>query len=89
MTDTLVVPEPTDWLEVTLKVASVGLVPHSNHAVVACPFGFTPPLTVAPLIVMEAAAFVVAAGGRSGMVVVKLRIVPFVVPLALEAAARK
>ncbi len=45
-----------------LKVASVGLVPHSNHAVVACPFGFTPPFTVAPLNVMEAAVFVVAAG---------------------------
>jgi hypothetical protein len=48
-------------LEVTLKVARVGLVPHSNHAVVAAPFGFTPPFNVAPLDVTEVAAFVVTA----------------------------
>jgi hypothetical protein len=76
-------------LEVELNVARVGSIPHSNQAVVAWPFGFTPPFTVAPLAVTEVAAFVDAVGGRSGMVVVKLRIVPFVVPAALEAATRK
>jgi len=89
LTAWLVVPEPTDWLEVALKVDSVGLVPHSNQAVVACPFGFTPPFTVAPPVVTEVAALVDAVGGRSGMGVVKLAIEPFVVPLGLEAAARK
>jgi hypothetical protein len=71
-----------------LNVESAGLVPHSNQAVVACPFEFTPPFSVAPSVVTEVAAFVDAVGARP-TVVVKLAIVPFVVPVALEAAARK
>jgi hypothetical protein len=43
---------------------------------------------VAPLAVTEVAAFVVAVGARAA-VVLKLRIVPFVVPVAFEAATRK
>jgi hypothetical protein len=74
-------------LDVTLKVASAGLVPHSNQAVVAAPFGFTPPFIVAPPDVTDVAAFVVTIGATAD--VAKLRIAPFVVPVALEAAARK
>ena len=70
-------------------MARVGLVPHSNHAVVAAPFGFTPPFNVAPLAVTEVAAFVVTVGAGAAAVVLKLRIDPFDVPAALEAATRK
>ena len=85
----LVVPEPIDWLEVLLKVARVGLVPHSNQAVVAAPFGFTPPFNVPPSTVTEVAAFVVTVGAAAAAVVLKLAIDPFDVPAALEAATRK
>ena len=77
-----------DWLVVLLKVARVGLVPHSNQAVVATPFGFTPPFNLAPPAVTEVAAFVVAVGGGVAAVL-KVRIDPFAVPPAFEAAARK
>jgi hypothetical protein len=50
-----------NWFGVTLKVDRVGLVPHSNHAVVVRPFGFTPPFRVAPPEVTEDAVFVVTA----------------------------
>jgi hypothetical protein len=76
-------------LGVTLKVARVGLVPHSNQAVVDAPFGFTPPFNVPPPEVTEVAALVDTVGDRSGMVVVKLRIDPLTVPPAFDAAARK
>jgi hypothetical protein len=74
-------------LGVTLKVDRVGLVPHSNQAVVACPFGFTPPFNVPPPEVTDVAALVVAVGATAD--VPKLRIDPFTVPLAFDAAARK
>ena len=73
----------------TLKVARAGSVPHSNHAVVDRRFGFTPPFNMAPPDVTEVAALVVTVGAREDTVVVKLRIDPFAVPVALEAAARK
>jgi hypothetical protein len=76
-------------LEVTLNVARVGLVPHSNQAVVDRRFGFTLPFTIAPPAVTAVAAFVVTLGARDDTVVVKLRIDPFAVPPALEAATRK
>ena len=78
-----------DWLGVEVKVARVGLVPHSNHAVVANPFGFVLPFNVAPVVVIEVAAFVVTVGATAAAVVVKLAIDPFAVPVALEAATRK
>ena len=78
-----------DWLVVLLKVARVGLVPHSNHAVVDTPFGFTSPLSMALFIAMEFAGFVDAFGAGRGIVVVKLRIDPFTIPAELEAAALK
>ena len=89
MTAWLAEPEPADWLGVEANVASVGLVPHSNQAVVAAPFGFTPPFNVAPLDVTEVAAFVVTVGDGRGTAVLKERIDPFAVPVALEAATRK
>ena len=65
MTAWLVVPEPTAWLDVEVKVASVGLVPHSNQALVARPFGFTLPFNLAPVVVIEVAALVVTVGARA------------------------
>ncbi|MCP2501016.1 MAG: hypothetical protein NCA08_05565 [Deltaproteobacteria bacterium] len=70
-------------------MASVGLVPHSNQAVVATPFGFTPPLSTAPLAVTDVAGFVVTVGATAADVVLKLAIDPFDVPAELEAATRK
>ena len=70
-----------------MYVASVALVPHSNQAVAASPFGFTVPFSVALSAATEVAALVVTVG--DGAVVLKLRIDPFDVPEALEAAARK
>jgi hypothetical protein len=77
-----------DWLEVTLKVASAGLVPHSNQAVVDRRFGFTVPFNLAPVPVTEVAAFVVTVGAWGDTVVLKLAINPFFVPMELDAAAR-
>ena len=69
------VPDPADWAVVELNVESVLLVPHSNQAVVAEPFGFTDPLSVAPLDVMELAAVVCAVGGLDTAArVVKLQV---------------
>ena len=65
MTAWLVVPEPNACVEVLLKVDRVELVPHSNQAVAAAPFGFTPPFNVAPADVTEVAAFVVTAGAAA------------------------
>jgi hypothetical protein len=70
-----------------LKVARVGSVPHSNQTVVEMPFGFTPPFNVPPPEVTEVAALVVAVGATAD--VPKLKIDPFTVPPAFEAAARK
>ena len=67
---------------------SEGSAPHSNQAVVADPFGFTPPFSVAPLVVIPVAAEVETMGGVDE-VVVKLTIDPFDVPAELEAATRK
>ena len=46
-TDKVLVPEPTDCDAVVLYVDNVLSVPHSNHAFVCRPFGFTLPLSVA------------------------------------------
>jgi hypothetical protein len=72
-----------------LKLDRVGLVPHSNQAVVAKPFGFTPPFKTPPAVVTDVAAFVVTAGATAAVVVLKLAIDPFDVPAELEAAERK
>ena len=68
-------------------MASVGLVPHSNQAVVDRPFGFTLPFNLAPVVVIEVAALVVTVGARA--VVTKLTIEPFEVPAELDAATRQ
>ena len=51
------------------------LVPHSNHAVVAAPFGFTLPFSVDELDVTELAAVVVTVGNvADGETVIKLHV---------------
>jgi hypothetical protein len=67
-------------------VASAASAPHSNHAVVARPFGVTFPFSVALVAATEDAARVETAGGPPG---VKLTIVPFDVPELLLAATRQ
>ena len=47
VTTTALVPDPIDHETVELYVDNPLLVPHSNHAVVARPFGFTEPFNVA------------------------------------------
>ena len=76
-----------DWVGVAANVASVALVPHSNQAVAARPFGFTVPFSVALSAATEVAALVITVG--DGAVVLKERIDPFDVPAVLEAAPRK
>jgi hypothetical protein len=55
-------------MDVVSKVARLGLVPHSNHASVARPFGFTLPLSVAPVVPTPVAASVVTVGTAPGVV---------------------
>jgi hypothetical protein len=83
------VPEPTGCPGVVLNAAKLGLVPHSNQAVVSEPFGFTLPFPPPPSAVTDVAAFVVTVGATAAVVVLKLAIDPFDVPAELEAAARK
>jgi hypothetical protein len=71
---------------VLVEVASVLLVPHSNHALVEAPFGFTVPLSVADPDVTELAAVVVTVGRTA--FVVKLRIPSFWVPALFCPATR-
>jgi hypothetical protein len=80
------VPEPIDCEVVDEYVDSVLDVPHSNHAVVDAPFGFTLPFIVAELVVTELAAVVVTDGAFAP--VVKLRIASFCVPATFCPAAR-
>ena len=65
MTAWLVVPEPNACVEVLLKVARVGLVPHSNQAWSIAPVRVHAPLRDAPLDVAEVAGFVVTAGAAA------------------------
>ena len=69
---TALVPEPIDCDVVLVYVDSVLLVPHSNHAVVDAPFGFTVPFNVAALEVTELAAVVVAVGRTAAVVKLKM-----------------
>ncbi len=85
--DTAVTPEPTDWAVVLEYELRVLLVPHSNHAVVADPFGLTEPFAVAEFDVTLVAAEVVAVGGTA--LVVKLSMLSRCVPPAFWAATRK
>ena len=86
LTGEALVPEPADCAVVAVKVESVLDVPHSNHAVVETPFGFTVPFIVAELVVTELAAVVVTVGKFAP--VVKLRIASFCVPPLFCPAAR-
>ena len=62
------------------------LVPHSNHAVVAAPLGFTLPFIVDELDVTELAAVVVTVGKIAD--VVKLRMPSLCVPALFCPTAR-
>ena len=72
VTATALVPEPTDCDVVVLYVDNVLLIPHSNHAVVDAPLGFTVPFSVAPLEDTDVAAVVVAVGRTAAVVKLKM-----------------
>ena len=73
LTAAALVPDPTDCDVVLVYVESVLFVPHSNHAVVALPLGFTLPFNVALPDVTDPAAVVVTVGNTgAGAVVVRL-----------------
>ena len=68
------------------KVESVLLVPHSNQAVVAEPFGFSVPFSMAAVDVIDVAAVVVTLGSIAN--VVKLTMPSRCVPAEFCAATR-
>ena len=89
LTADAVVPDPIDCEVVDVYVDSVLDVPHSNHAVVEAPFGFTLPFKLAALEVTPLAAEVVTVGNATDAApVVKLTIAPFCVPPPFCAAPR-
>ena len=79
-------PAPIDCEAVDEKLERVLLVPHSNHAVVDEPFGFSVAFSVAALVVIDVAAVVVTVGRIAP--VVKLRIPSRCVPTLFCAATR-
>src|SRR5512134_1706028 len=54
------------WSAVFVNAVNVLSVPHSSHAVVACAFGFTDPLSVALSVATADAAVVVTVGAGGG-----------------------
>jgi len=60
-------PAPIAWGGVNVGVDRVLSVPHSNHAFVACAFGFTVPLRVAVCSEIPVVATVVDVGGGGGL----------------------
>jgi hypothetical protein len=62
------------------------VVPHSNHAFVAEPFGFTDPFNVAVVANIEVAGLVVTVGP---LIVVKVKSEPLAVPAVLLASSLK
>ena len=85
LTDWLVVPEPTDCVDVLVEDARDESVPHSNQAFVASPFAVALPFRVAVFAPTDVAASVATVGGAPG---IKLRMLPLVVPELLLAATR-
>jgi hypothetical protein len=85
LTGAAVVPDPAACRVVLVNVVSVLLVPHSNHAFVDAPFGFTVPFSVAPVVVTALAAVVVTVGRTA--LVVKLMITSRCVPALFCPAA--
>jgi hypothetical protein len=61
-----VVPAPMAWLSVAVDETNVESVPHSNHAFVACAFGFTVPLSAALSVPIPVAGVVVTVGEGGG-----------------------
>jgi hypothetical protein len=66
LTDCAVVPAPIAWLSVAVEETNVESVPHSNHAFVACAFGFTVPLSAALSVPIPVAGVVVTVGEGGG-----------------------
>ena len=73
------------WTGEVAKVTRSGLVPHSNQASVARPFGFTFPLSVAPVVPTPVAVSVVTVGAAPR---VTHWMFPLLVPDPLLAATR-
>jgi hypothetical protein len=89
LTPTSAVPDPIDCAAVVEKDDSVLEVPHSIHALVEAPFGFTLLFDVQKLVVTPLAAVVVTVGiGTAAAAVVKLTIEPLWVPALFCPAAR-
>ncbi len=72
-----------------MTVLSVLLVLHSKYPSVAAPWGFAPPINVALVEVRQHTPFVVTVGAGCVAGVVKLRILPRVVPALFVATTRK
>ena len=89
LTPIAVVPEPRSREVVCVAPLSVLLVPYKNHVWVSVPLGFTLPFKVAEFVVIEPAEPVVAAGACAEAVVVKLLMVPLVVPELFWATTLK
>jgi hypothetical protein len=71
-----------------VALLSVLFVLNSKNACVAVPFGLTVPFSVAPDAVMFVAAVVLADGATATDWVVKLRMLPRVVPALFVATTR-
>ena len=80
------VPLPAGCSAVRWKSAGSGRVPHSNHARVASPFGFTRPARVAVPAPCTLAGRVVTVGGGT---MAKLTISPRMIWFPPDATARK
>jgi hypothetical protein len=89
LTPTSAVPDPIDCVAVVENDDSVLEAPHSIHALVEAPFGFTVLFEVKKLEVTPLAAVVVTVGmGTAAAAVVKLMIEPLCVPALFCPAAR-
>ena len=84
-------PEPRDCVAVLAEVDKLLLVPHSNHAEVASPFGFAVPLRTAEFARRDVAAVVVTVGGEAGgATVVKFQVPEYAPdPELLDALTRQ
>jgi hypothetical protein len=73
LSGTAVVPVIVAGVELCPRLA---VVPHWNQTLVERPFGFTVPLNVPPVLLIEVAAEVVTVGACPLLDVVKLRVEP-------------
>src|SRR5271165_1643614 len=81
-------PDPGEPHDALVGLTSVGLVPYSiSHEVTLELFGFTDPLSVAELPVIDDAASVTTVGASAR--VLNDSMLPWLVPLTLVASTRK